>query len=266
MKTRAIIAVFFAFAVVGGFAAESYERYQPIVDRMPFGVPPDGFDPTASAQSSAEAKAAAEEEAQIAAEQAKLMSKVRICALNVNPGGIAYVGFVDSSDKTPYNYYLCEGESKDGWSVTCIDPNASSVTLEKDGISITLPLGGASGEKDSKNKNGNTRGRPSRPVAAPTASPIGRLQQRQADKLAEEARKKAELQKREEERKRKAEEDEARRQEEAEQAKAEKEEQASQLAKQREEMDNLKASLEKLRQESKEKKAEEEEVSSETAE
>jgi len=263
---RSIVSIAVCAAVSVAFSvyadAESYERYEPIVERMPFGVPPDGFDPTASAQSTAEAKASAEAEAKKAAEQAKLMSKVRICALNMTPAGVAYVGFVDSSDKTPNSYYLREGESSDGWTVTAIDSNALSVSLEKDGIEITLSLGEATGGKDAKDKNGKS----AVPRASSSAgSSIGKLRQRHNARLAEEAEKAAKEKELAEERKRKAEEAEAARQEEARRAAEEKARQEAELQQQREDMAKMKADMAELRKHSAEKKETAEESASESA-
>ena len=89
----------------------NFARYRTIIDRMPFGEPPPGFDPTqapGSASAAAAAVAAAAQggmtEEQRTEEEKRLASSVRVSVLNVTPAGRTMVGFTDSSAKPPEHY------------------------------------------------------------------------------------------------------------------------------------------------------------------
>ena len=136
------VAPLFALAYLTGASAapvatapHPFSHYQPILDRMPFGVPPPNFD--AAPVDPAVAKS--EEEAK--AEQQKLAKQVNMSAVNVTPEGGTAIGFTDLSAKPPVNYYLLVGASADGWKVAAADYDEETATLEKDGVSITLKLG-----------------------------------------------------------------------------------------------------------------------------
>ena len=141
----------FALAFFAAFAAgQSFKRYQTIIDRKPFGPEPANFDPeavpgTASAEGAAEAGEMTLE--QRTAEEQNLASKVRVSILNVAPDGTVKVGFTDSSANPPENYYLKVGASQNGWTVKGAEPATESVTLEKDGLEVTMKLGEGSGGK-----------------------------------------------------------------------------------------------------------------------
>ena len=144
----------FAFAIFAAFAeGQPFDRYQTIIDRKPFGPEPANFDPEA-APGSASADAAGTGEMtpeQRTAEEQNLASKVRVSILNVAPDGTVKVGFTDSSANPPENYYLKVGGSQNGWTVKSAEPAAESVTLEKDGVEVTMKLGeGTSGKGGSK--------------------------------------------------------------------------------------------------------------------
>ena len=144
----------FAFAIFAAFAeGQPFDRYQTIIDRKPFGPEPANFDPEAAPGSaSAEAAGAGEmTPEQRTAEEQNLASKVRVSILNVAPDGTVKVGFTDSSANPPENYYLKVGASQNGWTVKSAEPAAESVTLEKDGVEVTMKLGeGSDGKGGSK--------------------------------------------------------------------------------------------------------------------
>ena len=141
----------FALAFFAAFAeGQSFKRYQTIIDRKPFGPEPANFDPeavpgTASAEGAADAGEMTPE--QRTAEEQNLASKVRVSILNVAPDGTVKVGFTDSSANPPENYYLKVGASQNGWTVKSAEPAAESVTLEKDGVEVTMKLGEGSNGK-----------------------------------------------------------------------------------------------------------------------
>ena len=141
-----------------------FARYRTIIDRMPFGEPPPGFDPTQAPGSAAAAAAAAAAaqggmtEEQRTEEEQRLASSVRVSVLNVTPSGRTMVGFTDSSAKPPEHYYLPVGGERDGWTVKAADPATEKITLAKGEVEVTLKLGeGATG--DGKGDKGKAGGR-----------------------------------------------------------------------------------------------------------
>lgn len=125
-----------------------FARYQSIIDRQPFGPPPPGFDPSLppGQQTGSVAEAAGgRTEAELSAEEQKMMSSVRVSVLNVTPAGAVMVGFTDSTTQPPVNYYLKVGETSTDaakWLVKDANPAEGTVSLSKDGIDITLNVGG----------------------------------------------------------------------------------------------------------------------------
>jgi len=125
-----------------------FERYQSIIDRQPFGPPPPGFDPSLPVGQSASGGSGGpgeKTEAEISAEEQKIMSSVRVSILNVTPAGAVMVGFTDSTTQPPVNYYLKVGDTSTDsakWTVKDADPAVGTVTLSKDGIDVTLAVGG----------------------------------------------------------------------------------------------------------------------------
>ena len=148
-----------------------FARYRTIIDRMPFGEPPPGFDPTqapGSASAAAAAAAAAQggmTEEQRTEEEQRLASSVRVSVLNVTPAGRTMVGFTDSSAKPAEHYYLPVGGERNGWTVKSADPASEKVTLAKGEVEVTLKLGeGSTGDgKGDKRKTG-ARGMPQPPI------------------------------------------------------------------------------------------------------
>jgi len=128
-------------AGITGFAASerymppTFEAYQPILDRMPFGVLPSNF----NAASADPATVKSEEQAKV--EQQNLARQISMSAVNVTPDGQTAIGFTDLSAKPPINYFLLVGSAANGWKVISADYDEELATIEKDGVSITLKLG-----------------------------------------------------------------------------------------------------------------------------
>ena len=167
-----------------------FARYRTIIERMPFGEPPPGFDPTQppGSASAAAAAAAGQEgmtEEQRTEEEQRLASSVRVSVLNVTPSGRTMVGFTDSSSKPPEHYYLPVGGERDGWKVKEADPATEKITLAKGEVEVTLKLGeGSTGDsKDGKQKGGARNPQPmfarrggmagARLAGGPTTPPSG---------------------------------------------------------------------------------------------
>jgi len=112
-----------------------FSRYQPILDRMPFGTPPvvaDAMNPEQLEQQRSEEL--------LQAEQQQIAKQIAFTALNVTPRGRTTVGFVDRSVNPPENYYLEVGASAQGWTVLNADYSANWAQFEKDGVTITMHL------------------------------------------------------------------------------------------------------------------------------
>ena len=117
-------------------------RYQTLIDRYPFGEPPAGFDPQKMASEVSKDDAAQAEKA-LTEEQAAIQKSVSFSVINADPddGGVM-VGFSDLADpKVPRHYYMRVGTSRDGWTVKEADLTARTMTVEKDGVEVTLDLG-----------------------------------------------------------------------------------------------------------------------------
>ena len=143
---------------------EGFARYQSIIDRQPFGPPPPGFDPTQppgkGGAGGGEDGSVGKTEAEISAEEQKLMSSVRVSILNVTPSGAVMAGFTDSTTQPPVNYYLKVGDTSTDaakWTVKEADPAAGTVTLSKDGIDVTISVGGET-KKGATVGNGGAKG------------------------------------------------------------------------------------------------------------
>lgn len=134
----ALAAVFAALTVAA--ERQPYERYRTIVDRQMFGQPPPGFDPTKMPSEVAKTK-----DAEVAKKEEAVRKSIRFSVINVTPAGETVVGFSDNGDpKNALHYYLKVGESQNGWTVKAADPNEATMTIEKEGIEVTLKLGGDS--------------------------------------------------------------------------------------------------------------------------
>lgn len=137
----------------------SFERYKTIIDRKPFGKEPPNFNPDApsgSAAAAAAAAAAAEEEAALtpSEEEQQILSSVRVSVLNVTPDGKTAVGFTDSGKSPAVNYYMMEGESRDGWTFKSASVADKTVVISRNNVDVTIPLGGGAGGKDGARKGG----------------------------------------------------------------------------------------------------------------
>lgn len=141
-----------------------FERYRSIMERQPFGPPPPGFDPTApvgKGGAGGAAGAGGKTAEQISAEEQKMMSSVRVSVLNVTPAGAVMVGFTDSTTQPPVNYYMKVGDTSTDaakWTVKSAEPAAGTVTLEKDGLEVSLAVGG-------ETKKGAPAGKSATPLA-----------------------------------------------------------------------------------------------------
>ena len=162
-----------------------FERFKTVLDRMPFGRPPPGFNPDAPGGSGdgrqdpgAAAEAAAAAEASEA--EQKLVSSVRVSMLNRTADGRVFVGFTDSSFQPARNYMLELGEKREQceWQVVSADPDNRQVTLSKGGVEVALKVGGgggaASGDKDGKPKDGGHGDKPGMPLRMPPGLAQGR--------------------------------------------------------------------------------------------
>lgn len=126
------------------------ERYESIIERMPFGSD-SGESGSVGVSSSEENVSAAMTFARQSAEEQKLASGVRVSILNVTPNGDVKVGFTDSSARPSSSYYLKVGSSRDGWTVKSADPAAERVVLERGGVQVMLKLGVAANGRNLAN-------------------------------------------------------------------------------------------------------------------
>lgn len=143
----------FAFLIVLSLATclwaerQPFERYRSIVDRQMFGPLPPDFDPEKMPSEVKGGGASAEK--QMTQEQEKLQASVRFFGIRVSPEEEVFVSFSDTSDpKKPRSYYMKVGETSNGWTVLEADPVKATMTVEKDGVEVSLTIGGTSGGKD----------------------------------------------------------------------------------------------------------------------
>lgn len=204
-----------------------YERYQTIVDRQMFGMPPPGFDPTKPPSEVSKSAGKAVSEEQLSQEQKEIKSAIHFSVINVTPGGETAVGFTDNGDaKNPVHYYLKVGESRNGWTVKEADPVKATMTIAKGEVEVSLLIGANSAKGGEKKGGllaaaGAAAERPGRQPGGMLGSLRSRRMLRQQQRMQEAAQtaKKAEEEKREAEEKaqREAEEKAQREQERAEQ-------------------------------------------------
>jgi hypothetical protein len=114
--------------------------YPIILEKMPFGVPPNPDDLNAAATSMDEAK--------LKVEQEKAAAAFSWTAINITPTGKTAIGFTDLSAKPPASYYLTVGESANEWTVLDADYANETATIEKvvdaNKIRISLKFGNKS--------------------------------------------------------------------------------------------------------------------------
>ncbi len=161
-----MVALLAVWSLASAFAErQPFERYQSIIDRQMFGPLPPGFDPEKLPSEVARGAGGAEGE-ELTKEQEQVKSSVHFSVINVTPDGKTAVGFTDNSDaKAPRHYYLKVGESRDGWEVKAADPVSASMTIVKNGIEVSLTLGG-----DSAKGAGKTERAADTAAAAPRAN------------------------------------------------------------------------------------------------
>lgn len=150
------IAIFVAIAAtLACFAKQPFERYQSILDRQMFGLPPDGFDPNKSPNDpSVRSAKPGKEEKELAAEQQKLKSAIHFSVINLMPDGTTAVGFSDNSNpKEPKHYYLRVGESRDGWLVKEANAKTASMVIVKNDLEVALTIGDNSAKGGGKTTN-----------------------------------------------------------------------------------------------------------------
>lgn len=175
----AIVAVVLLSSVV--FAErQPYSRYQSIVDRQMFGVPPPGFDPTKPPSEVARGGSNAEQE--LTKEQAKLKSSIHFSVINVTPEGDTAVGFTDKSNpKEPHHYYLKVGEERDGWLVKDADAENKSMVIVRGELEVALTLGGDSSKlSGATGRVGDANGHPPLVVSSAGSPRSGLLGNRSA--------------------------------------------------------------------------------------
>ncbi len=246
-----------------------FERYQSIIDRMPFGEPPPGLDVTLPPGSAAARQASQALEGEMTPEQRtqeeqKLAASVRVSVLNLTPAGRTMVGFTDTSAQPPEHFYLPVGGSKNDWEVKAADPATEQVTLVHAGIEVTVKLGEGNPGGDNGKAGARPRGslmRANRLARAPMAASapaapgshgggaMARLRARRMQQQQEEAQRRraaAEETRKEEER----------RAAEAEQAAAEREQQRNALLQIQEELRRAREEKEKAAQAATENAAE----------
>ena len=151
-------------AADGGGLDSGFERFKTILDRMPFGRPPPGFDPDSPGGASASGAgggADGENAVEVSEMEQQILSSVRVSALNVTPAGVVTVGFTDSSVQPPRNYFMEVGEKRGEWTVVEADPSPEkkTVKLSKNGVEATLKLGGSS-PQDGKTAAASPNGKP----------------------------------------------------------------------------------------------------------
>lgn len=136
----------------------AFERYRTIMDRMPFGREPPGFNPDAPSATAGGVGGADGGAGEVpkSEEEQRIISSVRVSVLNVTPSGKVAVGFTDSSKQPTANYYLKVGESRDGWTVVEADAAEQTVKLSHDGVEAELKLGEGSG---GEGKGGGAKGK-----------------------------------------------------------------------------------------------------------
>jgi hypothetical protein len=140
---KLVFSVLSLFAALAAVAEKpSYGRYESIVDRQMFGVPPQGFDPM-----KLPSEVARTSQKELTKEQEKLQSSVHFSVINVAPDGTPVVGFTDNGDpKAPVHHYIKVGEESGGWKVLAADPAQATMTIAKNGVELTLKLGDKSGK------------------------------------------------------------------------------------------------------------------------
>ncbi|MEI8243610.1 MAG: hypothetical protein WCI17_10115 [bacterium] len=116
-----------ATASGNGYQMPEFDRYLPIVERMPFGLPPPP--PPASVPPGGVPPPAAD-----------LGKNFVLFEIVRTPAGDIIAGFGDNGAKPPRNLLLGVGEELDGYKVVAADVDLETATLEKDGVPFNLRL------------------------------------------------------------------------------------------------------------------------------
>jgi hypothetical protein len=119
------------------FEPPPFSQYQGILDRMPFGPLPAGFNPDSGTPD----PVATQTDAEVKADRQKLAKQVKMSCVNISPDGDTMVGFSDLSEKPQLNYYLAVGDTRNGWKIVAADYDGEWAKIEKDGVEITMKLG-----------------------------------------------------------------------------------------------------------------------------
>lgn len=122
------------------------DDYKTIVDRHPFGRPPEDFDPTAApdARTAAGGRGgAAEAEVPLTQQQEDLRKNVTASIIHINPQtNVPWLGFTDLTDpKAPVSHFVAEGSGEGGWLVKGIDFETKTATLVKGEVEIEVVVG-----------------------------------------------------------------------------------------------------------------------------
>ena len=135
------------------------DRYQVILDRMPFGRAPiaAAVDPATQAKTAEDAK-----------KQDQLAKQIRLCAVIRVDDGIA-AGFIDSADKPPRQYFLKTGQTEGVYTLVSASIEKEEATIEREGVALVFNLEGARlpGEKDLPRAAGTSE----TPVPSPRIAP-----------------------------------------------------------------------------------------------
>lgn len=144
--TALFLAVLVLPAVAEEGLADLPEKYKAVVDRFPFGQPPEGFDPLTGTSQPAEGADGAEAlvpEIPLTQQQEALKHAVYASVLIINPvTRDPWLGFSDMTDpKSPRNYYLPVEGTQDDWTVKSVDIEKKSAVVAKGDVEIELVVG-----------------------------------------------------------------------------------------------------------------------------
>lgn len=109
---------------------QGFDHYQVILDRQPFGRPPE---PPAAV--------VAPEAAKLAQAEQVLAKQIRLSVLTRTKQGVA-AGLIDSSTTPPKNLYLYVGGTEAGITLVSADVEAETAEISKDGATLVFTLTG----------------------------------------------------------------------------------------------------------------------------
>jgi hypothetical protein len=162
---RMIAVVTVVASTAWGVVVNDFGRYEIILQRRPFGEAPAASDGNT------------ERKAPVVRTGPSFVDSLTMCAIT-SGGGAVRVGFLDGKARPPKTYFLFVGEREDGIHVVSADYEAETVTLEKDGDTRVLNMGG-----------GVVSPTPSRNRSAQRSAPFRRMRrpkiQRTPEQIAE---------------------------------------------------------------------------------